>query len=237
MTSEKPDFASFKSAWSETEVPDERRAEAWRLANEMRRIIELLTLVEAPAAELAQAADAAHTFADRLGDLLPKRTWSYEGFPESAVAGSPAAFFDRSPIIGRANPLAAPVELTVVGEGDDVHVEGRARFGAAYEGPPGSVHGGFVAAAFDEVLGMAQTLSGKPGMTGTLKVVYRSPTPLYEDLRFRAKVDRVEGRKIFVSGTCHAGERLTAESEGIFISVDFEKFAEMMRQRHAPTAE
>lgn len=219
------------------DVPDERRAEAWRLASQLRRIIELLTLVEAPAQELRAAADAAAAFADRLDELLPKRTWSYEGFSEAAVAGSPAAFFDRSPIIGRTNPLAAPIELSVVGEGDDIHVEGRARFGAAYEGPPGTLHGGFVAASFDEVLGLAQTLAGRTGMTGTLKVVYRNPTPLYEELRFRAWVDRIEGRKIFVAGTCHAGDRLTAEAEAIFIAVDFERFARLMAERERRRAD
>lgn len=213
------------------DVPNDRRAQAWRLAAELRRIIELLTLVEAPAEELGSAADAAAAFADRLDRLLPKRTWSYEGFSETAVAGAPHSFFDRSPIIGRSNPLAAPIELEVVGEGDEAHVEGRARFGAAYEGPPGSLHGGFIAAAFDEVLGLAQSLAGRMGMTGTLKIVYRSPTPLYEELRFRAWVDRVEGRKIFVAGTCHAGERLTAEAEGIFIAVDMERFVALMQER------
>lgn len=228
----------FPSSWRDVpDVPDERRAEAWRLASEMRRIIELLTLVEAPADELARAADAAAAFADRLDEWLPKRTWSYEGFSETSMAGSPVAFFDRSPIIGKANPLAPPIDLDVVGEGEDARVEGRATFGAAYEGPPGNVHGGFVACAFDEVLGMAQSLSGRAGMTGTLKIIYRSPTPLYEELRFRAGVDHVDGRKIFVNGTCHAGERLTAEAEGIFIAVDMEKFAEMMRERNERRAE
>ena len=232
-------MSDLPSHWSQMNAtePDDRRRAAWRLADELRRIIELLTLVEAPAEELASAAEAAAAFADRLDDLLPKRTWSYEGFSETSMAGSPAAFFDRSPFIGRANPLAPPISLEVVGAGGDIHVEGHARFGAAYEGPPGNVHGGFVAAAFDEVLGLAQTLSGRTGMTGTLKIVYRSPTPLYENLRFRASVDRIEGRKTFITGTCHAGERLTAEAEGIFISVDLEKFAQMMRERDARRAE
>jgi len=231
--------SDLPSHWAQmsTAEPDEQRRAAWRLADELRRIIELLTLVDAPAEELARAADAAAAFAERLDEWLPKRTWSYEGFSETAMAGSPMAFFDRSPLIGRANPLAPPIDLVIVGEGDEAHVEGRARFSAAYEGPPGNVHGGFVAAAFDEVLGMAQTLSGQTGMTGTLKIVYRSPTPLYEELRFQARVDRVEGRKTFVVGTCHAGDRLTAESEGIFISVDLEKFAAMMRERDARRAE
>lgn len=226
------------SHWAQMSVPpDEHRLAAWRLADELRRIIELLTLVDAPTAELQRAADAARGFADRLDELLPKRTWSYEGFSETAVAGSPLAFFDRSPIIGRANPLAAPIEVGMVGEGDDMHVEGRARFSAAYEGPPGTVHGGFMAAAFDEVLGMAQAITGKPGMTGTLKIVYRAPTPLYAEVRFEAGVDRVEGRKIFASGRSFVRDKLTAEAEGIFISVDFEKFAEMMRERDARRAE
>src|SRR2546427_75512 len=64
--------------WSQMSAaePDERRRAAWRLADEMRRIIELLTLVDAPSDELARVADAAATFADRLNEWLPKRTWS-----------------------------------------------------------------------------------------------------------------------------------------------------------------
>ena len=37
---------------------------------------------------------------------------------------------------------------------------------AAYEGPPGYVHGGWVALTFDEILGMTNIASGHPGMTG-----------------------------------------------------------------------
>lgn len=205
--------------------------EARRLAQHLRRIIERLTSVVAPAEELARAADAAEAFADRLA-ALPRAGWSFEGFAEAANAPSPAAFFDRSPVIGLANPLAAPITLEVVEDSDGERtVRGTATFGAAYEGPPGNLHGGFVAASFDEVLGFAQTLSGRPGMTGTLTVRYRSPTPLYTELVFRAGVDRVEGRKIFTWGTCHAGDRLTAEAEGIFVSVDFSRFKELLDER------
>ena len=98
----------------------------------------------------------------------------YEGFAEAANAGEPFGFFDHSPMLGRANPLAPPIRLWL--EGD--RILGTATFGAAYEGPPGCVHGGYVAAAFDEVLGSTQSLSGSPGMTGRLTVHYRKPTPL-----------------------------------------------------------
>jgi hypothetical protein len=40
----------------------------------------------------------------------------------------------------------------------------------------------------------------------------------------------VEGRKIFASSTLHHGETLCAESEGIFISTDFEKFARLQAE-------
>jgi acyl-coenzyme A thioesterase PaaI-like protein len=119
-------------------------------------------------------------------------------------------------------------------------VHGRAVFGSAYEGPPGHVHGGYVAAAFDEVLGFANALSGTPGMTGTLTVRYRQPTPLHTELRFEARFERAEGRKIFTSGQLFAGDTLCAEAEGLFIAVNFERFraffeASQKRERGEPT--
>jgi acyl-coenzyme A thioesterase PaaI-like protein len=96
------------------------------------------------------------------------------------------------------------------------------------------VHGGIVAAAFDELLGMTQSLSGQPGMTGRLTVTYRLPTPLHRDLRFVGTLERVEGRKIFTRGRCFDGGTLTAEAEGLFIHVDFQRIAEMMTERDSP---
>jgi acyl-CoA thioesterase FadM len=68
-------------------------------------------------------------------------------------------------------------------------------------------------------------------MTGTLTVRYRKPTPLHTELRLAARVDRVEGRKIFASGGIHAGDLLTAEAEGIFISVDRARFLALEEAR------
>lgn len=189
-------------------------------------MIERLTFLDAPADELRRASDAARAFVEMLDAMLPKGR-TEEGFAETALAGSPYAFFDRSPIIGLANPLAAPIRIELVGEDDARQVEGRATFGTAYEGPPGHVHGGFVAAAFDEVLGMAQSLSGQVGMTGTLTIRYRKPTPLRQELLFRAWPTGVERRKIFVTGTLHAGDVLCAEAEGIFISITTAHFEEL----------
>lgn len=206
-------------------------AERRRLARAMREVIERLTTSDAPEAELRTAAERLEQYAEHLA-THPRRD-RYEGVSESATAGGlggepeGGGHFDYSPLIGRANPLAPPIAM----RSEESEVHGRVRFGSAYEGPPGCVHGGFVSASFDEVLGYAQVLSGSPGMTGTLTVRYRSPTPLHTDLVFRAWLDRVEGRKIFTKGTLHAGERLCAEAEGIFISVDVARFRKLIRER------
>ena len=75
---------------------------------------------------------------------------------------------------------------------------------------------------------MTQSLSEQPGMTGTLTIRYRRPTPLHRDLRFEGTLERVEGRKIFTRGRCFDGDTMTAEAEGLFVRVDFQKLAEMM---------
>jgi acyl-coenzyme A thioesterase PaaI-like protein len=114
-------------------------------------------------------------------------------------------------------------------EGDVV--VGEITFGSAYEGPPGCVHGGYVAGAFDELLGATQSLSGAPGMTGTLTVRYRSPTPLHVPVIMRGRIRGVEGRKIFAEGTLHHEDRLCAEAEGIFISIRPETFLALKAER------
>jgi len=48
---------------------------------------------------------------------------------------------------------------------------------------------------------------------------------------FEAWIERVEGRKIFCRGTLHAGERLCAEAEAIFVSLKPGIFAGLVEKR------
>ena len=193
-------------------MDDETRRASHRLAEQMRRIIARLAVVRPPAAELERAADAAEAFADRL-DALPQRTRSWE-ISEAGLL--PRDFVAFSPVSGRSNPMSPPVMLQVEEGAEDgqVVITGEVTFGPAYEGPPGHVHGGWVAAMFDEALGFAQLA---PGFTAYLHVNYRKPTPLNARLAIKAWVDSVDGRKRMVKGECHLDGVLLSDAEGLFI--------------------
>jgi acyl-coenzyme A thioesterase PaaI-like protein len=198
-----------------TGVDDETRRASQRLAAQMRRIIARLAVVRPPAEELNRAADAAESFADRL-DTLPERTRSWE---ISEAGLQPRDFVAFSPVSGRSNPLSPPVRLQVVPGDDDSagkhRIEGGVTFGPQYEGPPGHVHGGWIAAMFDEALGFAQLA---PGFTAYLHVNYRAPTPLNTALEISAWVESLEGRKRLVKGECRHAGVLLADAEGLFIA-------------------
>jgi acyl-coenzyme A thioesterase PaaI-like protein len=206
-----------------------RRAALRRLADAARLMIERLVATDAPDDVIAAATADLEAAADRFADY---NQGSLYGFAEAANAGDPSAMFDHSPFIGSANPLAPPITLEVV----DGRLLGRVVFGSAYEGPPGCVHGGYVAGAFDEFLGATQSLSGAPGMTGTLSIRYEKPTPLHTELRLEGELDHMERRKIFCVGRMFAGDTLTATAEGIFISMRTNQFTDLVTDREARAA-
>ena len=105
---------------------------------------------------------------------------------------------------------------------DIVHVESglahaSVTLGAAYEGPPGLVHGGVTALLLDHLMGeTAAAAFTRVTFTGTLTMVYRRGTPL-GPLRLDARIDREEGRKVWVVASIGDAEGPTVEAEGIFI--------------------
>lgn len=150
----------------------------------------------------------------RPSDFAP--TGGPEDFDEAARKGGlePGDFFPYSPLVGRLNPISPPITLLRAENGE---VRGEAVFRAPFNGPPGSVHGGILAAAFDELLGCVCVTNGIGGFTGTLTVIYRSTTPIEQPITMRGWHDRTEGRKVFAKGTMYHGDTLCAEAEGIFI--------------------
>ncbi len=208
MTQDEP----LDVGWQQPPPQDpETQAQEQRLADELRRIINRLVIVRADADALRQAADTARDFADRL-DALPARL---DDAVISEAGLAPQDHLLYSPLAGTNNPVAPPLHMERIAVDGEEHTEGSVRFGAAYEGPPGHVHGGFVAAMFDELLGRSQ---GSAGFTAYLTTTFRKPTPLFRELTLRAWVDRVEGRKRWIKGTCHLGGTLLTEAEGLFVA-------------------
>ncbi|MEO9326913.1 PaaI family thioesterase [Gordonia aurantiaca] len=84
-----------------------------------------------------------------------------------------------------------------------------------------AAHGGHIAVAFDDIGGYASAVAIQHvSRTAYLNVQYRSITPLNKTLRVRAWAERIEGRKVFIKGTMHDGDRLCAEMDALFIKLN-----------------
>ncbi len=88
---------------------------------------------------------------------------------------------------------------------------------AGFEGAPGRSHGGFVSAIFDDLLGSLPMLQRKIAFTASLTVDYVAPSPVFEPVTFRGWTERVEGKKIFVAGEAHHGDKLVSTATALFI--------------------
>ncbi len=172
--------------------------------------VALLDVGAADVGSLHAVADEVGALADRLGEAPSLRARG------GAASASPAdaVLVERSPVSGRSNPLAPPLHL----EMSEGVTRGWAVWTDAYEGPPGCLHGGYVAAAFDDLMGLAQMASGKAGYTGTLTVRMLKPTPLNHRIDYEAHLERLEGRKIWCRATARAGDQLLADAEILFIA-------------------
>jgi acyl-coenzyme A thioesterase PaaI-like protein len=194
-------------------APDPRFA----MADAVRRITTAIVGTQLTDEEIAGATSELSALAERL-EAAAGRGRRPRAQPDPA--GHPQDFFPSSPVIGFANAVAPPVVVEAVEGG----LIGSATFDYQYEGPPGCVHGGVIAMVFDELLGAANIVAGTPGMTGTLTIRYRKPTPLRAPLRLEARQTGRDGRKVFTWGGIYLGDALLAEAEGVFIELVPERF-------------
>jgi acyl-coenzyme A thioesterase PaaI-like protein len=120
-----------------------------------------------------------------------------------------------NPVIGLRNAIAPPL---IIHRDDAGNCWTEFELGAAYEGPPGHVHGGVGALVLDHLLGESASAGlTKPNFTGTITCRYLRATPL-GPLRAEAFIDRVEGVKTFARGFISDAEGHTVEADGIFIT-------------------
>lgn len=201
--------------------------------------------------DVARQEVAAHLrrLADRLAtDDLPEDRWR-------AVAGHLAGAEALLPAIGptdtrfarahaaddldddpsAVHPLATatsgvypPLDLEFTATG----LVARVGFGPAWEGPPGLVHGGFLAAGFDIVLSALAHRRLGTSVTRSLRVRYLKPTFLAADLRFEVEADpEPVGRLLDLRATLLADDRVTMRATAQFATLAPARFAD---RRGAP---
>lgn len=186
----------------------DRQAALYRpLAQSVRELVDAVIRTEVDDDEILAARKEVEAITERL------RTRQADGPYGVRFNGEGRGRAWGNTVVGLRNAVAPPLKI----EHDET---GRAwsdfHLGAAYEGPPGLVHGGVSALLLDQMLGEAAGAGGKPGMTGTLTLRYRRGTPL-GDLRAEAHIDRVEGIKTYAVGHIADAEGITVEAEGVFI--------------------
>jgi acyl-coenzyme A thioesterase PaaI-like protein len=164
------------------------------------------------------AADGVNAIADAL-EAHGTNESMHRTFIAEGSMDDDATLADRMPfdvIVGRHNPLATP--LSVSFEPPKAVLEGT--FTRAYEGPPGCVHGGVLAASFDLVLAAANIIGGHTGPTARLELRYRRPTALNEPCRFEGEVAAREGNRVRTVGTLVQRGKVTVEATGEFALLD-----------------
>jgi acyl-coenzyme A thioesterase PaaI-like protein len=203
-----------RSYWDITDRPSPSTLAKRRLAAAVRELAALTATTDAPEETLALAASAVEAEIERLR-AHPTRTFR-DAFATCKTEEDFAPFADRSLMTGQSNPYSPPMQLAMVGS----KAVGKVTFGVTYEGVPGHVHGGLVAAALDETLGFLAVNNDIGGLTAVLTIKYRAPTPLQKELIIEANVVRTDGRKAFVEARMKSGDVTTAEAEGVFVAVN-----------------
>jgi acyl-coenzyme A thioesterase PaaI-like protein len=194
----------------------------------VRALAHALSAHDADDELLARVAEAAGSVLPAL-EAAPRRERILPRFGEIVVVTPDARRrhpMDDRAVAGPANPTA--VEFASRREGDDAVAD--VEFGPAFEGAPGRVHGGMVAAVFDDLVGFVLAVVGEPGFTGRLAVEYRAPVPTETMIEFRARLRERDGRKLHVDAEARLANKVLATAEATMILVAPEHWSKHARE-------
>ncbi len=169
-----------------------------RFARVARDVIDLVLRLEQPEARLDQMIAELEAARHDLTELVPPDPRPRVG---EAIDGDGRVYLDHGRDVGAFNPAMPEYELTVDGD----RASGTVTFPAIYEGPPGFVHGGFLACFFDAVIQQHNCEVGQAGKTSGLELRYSAPTPLLTELRFEI-VRHADDQRIESTAELFAGD-------------------------------
>ena len=157
------------------------------LAAALRDLTDTALSLEQTSPELEELVDTVRDARRRLAAHAPTDRRPRVG--DDATADQ-RVYVDHGRDVGDYNPCFPPYTFAIEGSG----AHGTVEFGVSYEGPPGIVHGGFLAVFFDCVLQQLNCDLGLAGKTAELRLRYRRPTPLLTPLTYRAERTVEDGR-------------------------------------------
>lgn len=180
----------------------------------LRRVMAAHGVVHPTNERLSALTQELNAIADEL-DELPKGR-PFQRFVKGIPEDNPNRALPFSPVTGEYSAVSMPMKLSVEGN----KIVGIGVFNEVYEGPNGCIHGGMVAAIYDEILALANVVSDVAGPTVSLHVDYKAPTPLHRELRFEGWTESNEGRRTITRGRCLLDGKVISEAEGVFIRLD-----------------
>ncbi|MDR3660141.1 MAG: PaaI family thioesterase [Mycobacterium sp.] len=165
--------------------------------------------------DLARGADAPDDVVTRAANLIEQANALLAPF-DADEWHSPSG--RRLDLPNRGGILNVPAALKVT---DDGRIAGPVRFRRFHLGRNGAAHGGAIGLLFDSVLGHAayRLTDSLFQRTAYLHVNYRKIAPVEKDLQATATVERIEGRKIFITGALLDGDTVLADAEALFVKL------------------
>src|ERR1700744_2102740 len=173
-----------------------------RMIEALRLVQERITTASPPPAGVTETADTLEKLA---ANLAP-----FEGDETRQVGAR------RLDLPGRGQAMTPVIHID---EWDEQHVLAHVTLGRFYLGSGGAAHGGVLGLGFDETLGRTAHTRRTRSPTAHLPGNFPRTPPIGPELRVTARVDRVEGRKRFLSGTISCAGAVTADAEGLFVEL------------------
>jgi acyl-coenzyme A thioesterase PaaI-like protein len=208
---------------SEPDRTDSTGDPYWRarrqLALAARQLNESLISADIPPEQALELSDELSRLAASLSDL-PQVSGLMDMVGRRPQDGIDTIMGEFVAMAGRSHPCSP--DLTWHAEAHQIR--GTVTFSQAFEGPPGHVHGGWVAGILDHLMGMTHVHMGQPGMTSGLTVRYLKPTPLRQIIAISAVAEELDERRTQVNAEMRCGETITATATATFVRVDRARF-------------
>ena len=209
--------------WTFGEPPLDETIE---LAAVLRRLTSAALAQEAPSPLTRQLTDRLLEAERALAGEIPASLVPRVG---ADVAGDGRVYLDHSRDIGSFNPNFPVYEMVVDGD----LARGSVEFPIVYEGPPGIVHGGFLAVFFDCVIQHHNCDVGVAGKTTDLQLRFQRPTPLLAPLSFDIE-RRVDAGRIESNARLTRDGKVCAEARMLAVAGVRSALPDVSPRRSAP---